>query len=224
MTRIVSLAAMVILVLTIVSAVAVAGLQDTEIWVVGTTGQIAIIDTKLRQVDWTIPVNDPDNDGNPDPPTSITFSATPTHPGTYAFLSQGRLLTVLESLGNYKGAGTLEAWAGKIAFHVAVRHKERRKMIETVMIPQRGEPGVAVSNPEQETSDRRVRVKVNAALSRLPVERRYTLVLRLIFGHSIAEIARLTGVPVNTVRGRLRTGLKELRQSMAAERDHIMAQ
>jgi len=48
-------------------------------------------------------------------------------------------------------------------------------------------------------------------------------VLRLIFGHSIEEIAQLTGSPVNTVRGRLRVGLKEIRQDLAGQRDILAA-
>ncbi len=68
-----------------------------------------------------------------------------------------------------------------------------------------------------------VRDKMIDTLGGIPEVRRNTLVLRLVLGHSIAEISDLTRVPVNTVRGRLRTGLRELRKGMVVERDCILA-
>ena len=54
-------------------------------------------------------------------------------------------------------------------------------------------------------------------LSKLPEKRRHTLVLRLAYGYSVAEVAAITDAPVNTVRDRIRVGLKELRQSIARD-------
>jgi RNA polymerase sigma-70 factor (ECF subfamily) len=133
------------------------------------------------------------------------------------------MLEVLESIGNFKGKGSLEAWAGKIAFHTVTGHTKRRGMIERVMMPETHERGIAKTTPEQEASRGRIRERVTKALDKLPMERRNTLVLRLVFGHSIQEIAGLTDVPVNTVRSRLRTGLRELRRGVASERDYLLA-
>jgi RNA polymerase sigma-70 factor (ECF subfamily) len=133
------------------------------------------------------------------------------------------MLEILESIGNYKGKGSLEAWAGKIAFYTVTGHTKRRRMIERVMIPDTMDVGVNRITPEQETSRKRLREKLALTLEKLPAERRKTLVLRLVFGHSIAEIANLTNVPINTVRSRLRTGLRELRKSVSIEREMILA-
>lgn len=133
------------------------------------------------------------------------------------------LLTVYENLSEYKGTGSLEAWAGKIAFNVALRHKQRRRMIDQLILPEMDNRGIETSTPEQETANRRFRERAESILTSLPENRRNALVLRLVLGHSVAEIAKMTGVPVNTVRGRLRTGLKELRRAMAQERDYIIA-
>ena len=133
------------------------------------------------------------------------------------------MLEILESIGNYKGKGSLEAWAGKIAFYTVTGHTKRRRMIERVMMPDTTDVGVNRITPEQETGRRRLREKLAKTLDKLPVERRTTLVLRLVFGHSIAEIANLTNVPINTVRSRLRTGLRELRKSVSIEREMLLA-
>ncbi len=133
------------------------------------------------------------------------------------------MLEILESIGNFKGKGSLEAWAGKIAFHTVTGHTKRRGMIERVMVPDTHDAGMTKTNPEHETSKSHIRERVSKALEKIPEERRKTLTLRLVLGHSIAEIADLTQVPVNTVRSRLRTGLRELRKSVAAERDYLLA-
>ena len=132
-------------------------------------------------------------------------------------------LQVLVSIGNYKGTGTLEAWAGQMAFHIVAKHKKRRAMIEKVMVPDVYDRGVENSNPEQEMSRKHLRDRMQSTLQNIPEARRDSLVLRLVFGHSIEEISKLTGASVNTVRGRLRTGLRELRQEMVIERDSILA-
>ena len=133
------------------------------------------------------------------------------------------MLEVLESIGTYKGRGSLEAWAGRIAYYTVSGHAKRRNMIERVMLPEREDLGIEASNPEQETGRRRLRDKLETVLNKLPSERRRTLVLRLVLGHSIQEIATMTEVPVNTVRSRLRTGLKELRRGIGAEQKYLQA-
>ena len=133
------------------------------------------------------------------------------------------MLEVLESIGSYKGRGSLEAWAGRIAYYTVSGHAKRRNMIERVMLPEREDLGIESSNPEQETGRLRLRDKLETILNKLPSERRQTLVLRLVLGHSIQEIADMTEVPVNTVRSRLRTGLKELRRGIGAEQKYLQA-
>jgi RNA polymerase sigma-70 factor (ECF subfamily) len=133
------------------------------------------------------------------------------------------LLAVFESFGSFKGTGSLEAWAGRIAFNTVVRHKQRNRMVSAVMVSADPSGAVASSNPEREAETLQLREKLTTALRELPAERRNALVLRLMFGHSIEEIAHLTGAPVNTVRGRLRVGLKEIRRDLAGQRDFLVA-
>jgi RNA polymerase sigma factor (sigma-70 family) len=60
-------------------------------------------------------------------------------------------------------------------------------------------------------SDRRM---LSAALERLPVEFRETLVLRELEGLSYGEIARVTGVPVGTVMSRLARARERMRHML----------
>jgi RNA polymerase sigma-70 factor (ECF subfamily) len=62
-----------------------------------------------------------------------------------------------------------------------------------------------------------VRHQLARSLSCLSEAQRGVVVLRLVHGYSIAEIAEMTGVPVNTVRDRLRVGRKRLRGRIARD-------
>ena len=54
-------------------------------------------------------------------------------------------------------------------------------------------------------------------LAKLPDKRRSALVLRVLYGYSVAEVAEMTDAPLNTVRDRIRVGLRELRSSIVAD-------
>lgn len=126
-------------------------------------------------------------------------------------------VAILENLGKYKGTGPLEAWAGQLTYRVLMRQLKRRRRSERTVTLVAEETGVGSTTPEREAM-RRSREDLWALhLAKLPEKRRTTLVLRLAHGYSVAEVAQLTGAPLNTVRDRIRVGLRELRQSLAAD-------
>lgn len=124
------------------------------------------------------------------------------------------LVEILENIGNYKGTGSLEGWAGQLSFRVLMRQLSRKRRSERTVSLVPIDPGISQMNPERDTLRSRLRSKLATHLQKLPEERRMALVLRLVYQHSVAEVAELTGAPINTVRDRLRVGLKELRQSI----------
>ncbi|MCP4600977.1 MAG: sigma-70 family RNA polymerase sigma factor [Proteobacteria bacterium] len=124
------------------------------------------------------------------------------------------LVEILEHLHHYKGTGTLEAWAGRLSYRVIMRHLSRRRRSERTVSLVPEETGVTFSNPEQESVRKRLGIRLAHHLQKLPEERRMALILRLVYQHSVAEVAELTKAPINTARDRIRVGLKELRQSI----------
>ena len=126
-------------------------------------------------------------------------------------------LAILENLGKYKGTGPLEAWAGQLTYRVLMRQLKRRRRSERTVTLVAEDTGVASTTPEREVARRSRNDLWAAHLRKLPDKRRDTLVLRLVYGYSVAEVAQLTDAPLNTVRDRIRVGLKELRQSLAAD-------
>jgi RNA polymerase sigma-70 factor, ECF subfamily len=73
-------------------------------------------------------------------------------------------------------------------------------------------PAGAVDTADAGTeSQADTRLDIDAALARLPAARREVIVLRYLCDLPYQEIAETLGIPVNTVRTRLRRGLGDLR-------------
>jgi RNA polymerase sigma-70 factor, ECF subfamily len=73
-------------------------------------------------------------------------------------------------------------------------------------------PAGAVDTADAGTeSEADTRLDIDAALARLPAARREVIVLRYLCDLPYQEIAETLGIPVNTVRTRLRRGLGDLR-------------
>lgn len=126
-------------------------------------------------------------------------------------LVQTCLLEIMEHLGGYRGTGSLESWAGQLSYRVSMRQLKRLRQRERTLIQVTEEVGVSPQNPEQELNRRRIWARLSDQLERIPRDRRITLVLRLVYGHGVAEVAEFTGVSINTTKDRLRTGFRELR-------------
>lgn len=124
------------------------------------------------------------------------------------------LLEILKNLGRYRGTGSLEAWAGRLSYRVMMRQLSRRRRRERTEPAIDFEAGVNEETPERRAGRSHLRERLAAHFEKLPWERRRTLILRLVHGYSVAEVAQITGVPLNTARDRIRVGLKELRTSL----------
>jgi len=124
------------------------------------------------------------------------------------------LLEILENLNSFKGIGSVDAWAGRLAYRVLMRHLSRQRREERTVAVSPLDIGESVDNPEFESTRLKLRDILALHLQKLPENRRMTLILRLAYQYSVTEVAETMGVPVNTVRDRIRIGLKELRQSI----------
>lgn len=127
-------------------------------------------------------------------------------------LAQTAMLELLGSLGNFRAGGTLASWADRIAARTALARFRRKQREAQVLQLHHG------SGPPQNTdlqeSDPLLRARLTRHFHRLNEERRVVVVMRLMGGCSLEDIASATGTPVNTVKDRLRVGRQELRQSI----------
>lgn len=123
------------------------------------------------------------------------------------------LLELLRSARTFKGQSSLETWCDRVATYVTVQYTSKRRRADTTTVPTAELPEVGLEQPRDEREAHLLRKSLAVMLETLPPERRTALILRYVHGHSVPEIAALTDTPLNTVRDRLRVGLKELREA-----------
>jgi RNA polymerase sigma-70 factor (ECF subfamily) len=130
-------------------------------------------------------------------------------------VAQEALLGFIRALGGFRGDCTVLHFARRIAARWAVAARRRRRerdaqaaeywqasQVVTDRLP--GEPLVAA----------RRRELVRRLLDELPEAQAETVALRFILDCSLQETAEATGVPVNTVRSRIRVAKESLRRRL----------
>lgn len=134
--------------------------------------------------------------------------------------AQLSLLAILGSAHTYRGEAPVEAWAKRIAVRTTLRfiHKERRTASSPTDEEAAEEP---MHEPEPLTAEGLPR-EVRDYLELLPEAQKEAIILHHALEHSIDEIAEMTDVSPDTVKGRLRLGTaalkKQVRQDLAIGR------
>lgn len=124
------------------------------------------------------------------------------------------MIEILRSARTFQASGSLESWADRIAIRSAMRHLKRRRHKESVVEidpDPRYEPTI---NPSEGHTRLTIRRQVTRLLGTISEDRRACVVLRLVYGYSIDEIAEMTAAPRNTVRDRLKRGRKQLKDKV----------
>ena len=126
-------------------------------------------------------------------------------------------LGLLGSLRAFRGDCTLRHYAGRIAARHAIRARRRRDRERDKVVTLREwardrEQGALVTGAIHEArEDERL---FRALLSKVPDEQAEALVMRVVLGHSLPEIAEAVGAPTNTVRSRIRLARERLRHML----------
>jgi len=116
-------------------------------------------------------------------------------------------MVVWQSARDFRHASQVSTWIIGIAYRTALKSVRRQK----------NHTGTRSLDdyPEQTvdpTLDAEVQDWLKHGLDRLPVEQRLTLELAYHMGHSLEEIAAITGCPVGTVKARMFHAREKLRQ------------
>ena len=127
-------------------------------------------------------------------------------------LLQDALLKVWRAAGSYRSErGSVRTWVLSIVHNCAIdqlrSHASRRRTQDKV------EASAAKSQPSEAfavTWSNSQRDQVREALNTLPQEQLKILELAYFSGYTHVEIADLLGLPLGTVKGRMRLGLKKL--------------
>jgi RNA polymerase sigma-70 factor (ECF subfamily) len=126
-------------------------------------------------------------------------------------LSQTALWTVYRSRGQFRGAGSFDAWVYSIARNVARDEWRRRGRLHEEEEP----VSEAIPDPgpsaETQTTDRQDLKRTLEALARLPAGMRACLLLHVQKGLSYKEISRRLSLAVPTVKVQIWNARRRLR-------------
>ena len=128
-------------------------------------------------------------------------------------LAQEAFIKVWRRAGSYRAQkGSVRTWILSIVHNRGIdqlrSHASRRRIQEKI------EASAASSQPSEalaETWRNTQSEQVREALNTLPKEQLKILELAYFSGYTHVEIAELLGVPLGTVKGRMRAGLKKMR-------------
>jgi RNA polymerase sigma factor (sigma-70 family) len=133
--------------------------------------------------------------------------------------TQLALIGFVQALPAYRGDCDPLAYGRVIAVRAAIAARKRARLVqsrhddgaETDAVPaSRPNPGEAADSEQRKELLREL-------LSELPEEQAETLALRVVLGCSLEEVAERTGVPLNTVRSRVRLAKERLKARIESD-------
>ena len=141
------------------------------------------------------------------------------HPEDTRELCQEAFLRVHQCLHQYRFDAALKSWIGQVAYSVAKRHLERKRI--PLAEPSGDEDGVDLMERvgddfdlEAATADAEIARCLHAAIEALPPLQRTVLTLYHLEELPIAEIAGITGLAEGTIKSHLFRSRKLLRDAL----------
>jgi len=142
------------------------------------------------------------------------------HPEDTRELCQEAFLRVHRSLHQYRFDAPLKAWIAQVAWSIARRHLERKRI---PLVDAVDDEGASLLDNigdgrdlEGSAADDQVQAKLHAAIERLPPLQRTILTLYHLDEMPIGEIAVVTGLAEGTIKSHLFRSRKRLREWLDA--------
>lgn len=141
------------------------------------------------------------------------------HPEDARELCQETFLRVHQCLHQYRHDAPLKAWIGQVAYSVAKRHLERKRIQIAEAADDEGTPlheRIADDfDLERAVADDDIARRLHAAIERLPPLQRTILTLYHLDELPLAQIARITGLAEGTLKSHLFRSRKRLQEWLA---------
>jgi RNA polymerase sigma-70 factor (ECF subfamily) len=123
------------------------------------------------------------------------------------------------ALGSFRGECTTQHFACRIAVQTAMNARRRagyrRRHTPSTAPEELDATAGSESSPAQRLAAQRRREVLRQLLCELPEAQAEVLAFHSVLGHTVEETAAALGVPIDTVRSRLRNGLAKLRARVA---------
>lgn len=141
------------------------------------------------------------------------------HPEDARDLCQDTFLRVHQCLHQWRGDRPLSGWIGQVAYSMAKRQLERKRV--PLLEPGSDDDGALVesiageANIEADHAEAQIDAHLHAAIDALPPLQRTLLTLYHLDEVPIVEISRITDLPENTIKSHLFRSRKRLRELLA---------
>ena len=139
------------------------------------------------------------------------------HPDDTRELCQEAFLRVHQALHQYRGDSALKSWIAQVAYSVAKRHLEKKRI--PIAEPPAGDEGPSLAERvgdgfdlEAATADGQAVAMLHAAIGELPPLQRTVLTLYHLEEMPIGEISRVTGLAEGTIKSHLFRSRRLLRE------------
>jgi RNA polymerase sigma-70 factor (ECF subfamily) len=142
-------------------------------------------------------------------------------------LVQEVFLRIVRRADSFRGQSKFTTWMFAIARNLIIdtARKERHRRTVPLDAPIRSaEPGGTTRleqtpdpspTPDRRAADSRFTGRLEDALAALPDDQREVFLMREVEGMKFREIAQVVGIPINTVKSRMRYALESLRLALA---------
>ena len=118
-------------------------------------------------------------------------------------LAQETFIKAYVNITKFKGMASFSTWLMRIAYNVFYDEVRSRKVTEDV--------DTSVSAARQTTTaSESLKMDIYAALALLKPDERTCITLQLIDGYPVDQIAKVTGIPGNTVKSHLHRGKEKM--------------
>ena len=129
-------------------------------------------------------------------------------------LTQEIFVALYQSIGNYRGESSLATWVYRVALNHCLKHAAKARPATVPYDHARNQPAPDVFSPAHQTARRELSGQIETALENLSLVHRDAVILHELHEMTYAECAAVLGVPVGTVKSRLSTAFRRLRESL----------
>lgn len=139
-------------------------------------------------------------------------------------LYQDVWMKIIERCGDFRGDAKFSTWLYAIARNVCVDHQRKMRYrahdsLDTTQPGSGQTAGERIANPgpsaEQLAMGTLLKDRIANAVQALPDDQREVFLLRQLQGLAFHEIADVVGVPLNTVKSRMRYALERLQHALS---------
>ena len=142
------------------------------------------------------------------------------HDADFDDMVQNSLIELMRSLDHYRGEGSLDGWVGVVSARVVFREIRERKSERRIFAAVPADSATELldaTDLEESSSARELLTRVRAHLDACDPVKAWTYVLHDVLGHTLAEVAEITGASLSATQSRLFRGRLELEDRIGAD-------